>query len=132
MFFNSKLFFILFSSLILIIGCGSSVEYSTAKVAIQDKDWAKAEEYLFKALEVEPENAAVMVDIGYYVHSKKREWQKMNEMFDKALAINPAARAQNGRPIPNGILYAHLNQSPITPKRFNHRGTTAFFPHNNE
>ena len=40
-----------------------------------------------------------MVDIGYYVHSKKREWQKMNEMFDKALAINPAARAQNGRPI---------------------------------
>ena len=99
MFFNSKLFFILFSSLILIVGCGSSVEYSTAKVAIQDKDWAKAEEYLFKALEVEPENAAVMVDIGYYVHSKKREWQKMNEMFDKALAINPAARAQNGRPI---------------------------------
>ena len=99
MFFNSKLFFILFSSLILIVGCGSSVEYSTAKVAIQDKDWAKAEEYLFKALEVEPENAAVMVDIGYYVHSKKREWQKMNEMIDKALAINPAARAQNGRPI---------------------------------
>ena len=71
MFFNSKLFFILFSSLIFIVGCGSSVEYSTAKVAIQDKDWAKAEEYLFKALEVEPENATVMVDIGYYVHSKK-------------------------------------------------------------
>ena len=50
MFFNSKLFFILFSSLILIVGCGSSVEYSTAKVAIQDKDWAKPRSIFLKPL----------------------------------------------------------------------------------
>jgi len=99
MFNNNKNLFGLVLSLLIIVGCGSTVEYSTAKVAIQDKDWEKAEEYLFKALELEPDNAAVMVDIGYYVYAKKREWTKMNEIFDRALSSNPAAKAQNGRPI---------------------------------
>jgi len=31
-------------------GCGSSAEYTTAKMAIQDEEWEKAEEFLFKAL----------------------------------------------------------------------------------
>ena len=51
-------------------GCGSSAEYTTAKMAIKEENWEKAEEYLIKALEVEPENAEVMVQIGYHVHAK--------------------------------------------------------------
>ena len=53
-------------------GCGSSAEYTTAKMAIQDEEWEKAEEFLFKALEVEPANPEVMVQIGYHVHARKK------------------------------------------------------------
>ena len=79
-------------------GCGSSAEYTTAKMAIKEENWEKAEEYLIKALEVEPENAEVMVQIGYHVHAKKREWTKMNALFDRAVNTDPAAK-MNDRPI---------------------------------
>ena len=79
-------------------GCGSSAEYTTAKMAIQDEEWEKAEEFLFKALEVEPANAEVMVQIGYHVYAKKSQWLKMNEIFDNAIEINPEAKI-NSRPI---------------------------------
>ena len=76
-------------------GCGSSAEYTTAKMAIKEENWEKAEEYLIKALEVEPENAEVMVQIGYHVHAKKREWTKMNALFDRAVNTDPAAKMNN-------------------------------------
>ena len=79
-------------------GCGSSAEYTTAKMAIQDEEWEKAEEFLFKALEVEPANAEVMVQIGYHVYAKKEQWSDMNKMFDNALKANPEAK-MNSRPI---------------------------------
>ena len=79
-------------------GCGSSAEYTTAKMAIKEENWEKAEEYLIKALEVEPENAEVMVQIGYHVHAKKRQWAKMNALFDRAVKADPAAK-MNSRPI---------------------------------
>ncbi len=79
-------------------GCGSSAEYTTAKMAIKEENWEKAEEYLIKALEVEPENAEVMVQIGYHVHAKKRQWTKMNALFDRAVKADPAAK-MNSRPI---------------------------------
>ena len=54
--------------------CNSTVEYTTAKMAIQDENWSEAEQYLLEALKVEPENAEVMVQIGYHVHARKKEW----------------------------------------------------------
>ena len=53
-----------------------SQEYTSAKLYIQNEDWEKAEEFLFKALEVEPDNVEVMIQIGYHVHAKKGEWIK--------------------------------------------------------
>ena len=73
---------------LVILGCPSH-EYSTAKMAIKNEDWAQAEEYLFKALVVEPDNPEIMVQVGYHIHAKKREWGKMNGMFDKAMALDP-------------------------------------------
>ena len=65
-------------AILFLWGCGSSAEYTTAKMAIQDEEWEKAEEFLFKALEVEPANAEVMVQIGYHVHAKKEQWLEMS------------------------------------------------------
>ena len=41
-------------------------------MALQNERWDKAETYLLEALKVEPENAEVMVQIGYHVHAKAR------------------------------------------------------------
>lgn len=87
---------------LILWGCGSSAEYTTAKMAIQDEEWGKAEEFLFKALEVEPENAEIMVQIGYHVYAKQEQWVEMNEIFDKALKANPEAK-MNSRPITESI-----------------------------
>jgi len=78
--------------------CNSTVEYTTAKMAIQDENWSEAEQYLLEALKVEPENAEVMVQIGYHVHARKKEWNKMNEMFNSAVSINPEGKTL-GRPV---------------------------------
>ncbi len=69
-------------------GCPTQ-EYTSAKLYIQNEDWEKAEEFLQKALEVEPENPEVMVQIGYHIHAKKGEWTQMNDIFDRAIAVDP-------------------------------------------
>ena len=79
-------------------GCGASAEYTSAKIAIDKKNWSEAEEYLFKALEVEPGNAEIMVQIGYHVHARKSEWVEMNKMFNQAIDIDPNAKVLN-RPV---------------------------------
>ena len=72
--FMRKIVLFIFSIVmtVFIWSCGSSAEYTSAKMAIEKENWAEAEEYLFKALEVEPANAEVMVQIGYHVHAKKK------------------------------------------------------------
>ena len=76
-------------TLINLWSCTSTVEYTSAKMAIQEEKWEEAEQYLLEAIKVEPENAEIMVQIGYHVHARKREWKKMNEMFNSAVSINP-------------------------------------------
>ena len=78
--------------------CTSTVEYTSAKMAIQDENWEEAEQYLLEAIKVEPENAEIMVQIGYHVHARKKEWKKMNEMFNSAVSIDPDAKTL-GRPV---------------------------------
>ena len=89
---------ILFSISLNFWSCNSTVEYTSAKMALQNERWDEAETYLLEALKVEPENAEVMVQIGYHVHARKQEWKKMNEMFNKAVSINPEGKAL-GRPV---------------------------------
>ena len=85
-------------TLLFLWGCGSSAEYTTAKMAIGDEEWEKAEEYLFKALKVDSTDAQIMFDIGLHVYAKKQQWVAMNEMFDNALKANPEAKI-NSNPI---------------------------------
>jgi len=72
--------------LVLLIGCASE-ELTSAKLYIQQQDWDNAEIYLVKALAVEPENPEIPYLLGDYIYGTKKEWGKMNEMFDKALSL---------------------------------------------
>ncbi len=79
---------LLFILTMLIVAC-SSQEYTTAKLAIQQSDFAKAAEWLPKAMAVEPDNPEIPVSMGVEIHAKDKDWTKMVAMFDKAMAINP-------------------------------------------
>ena len=73
---------------LMIIAC-SSQEYTTAKLAIQQKDWSKAEEFLIKAMEVEPDNPEIPIAYAIEIHAKNENWKEMKNMFEKAVSIDP-------------------------------------------
>ena len=71
---------------VIIIGCASQ-EYASANLYIQQEEWAKAKEFFIKAIEVEPENPEIPYKLGYYIYAlQEKDWEKMNQSFDKALA----------------------------------------------
>ena len=80
------LFSLISLMLLIIIGCASE-ELTSAKLYIQQEDWANAEVYLLKALTVEPENPEIPYLLGDLIYGKKKDWGMMNEMFDKALSL---------------------------------------------
>ena len=74
---------------VIFVGC-SSQEYTSAKLYIQQQEWEKAEEFLIKAMDVEPENPEIPYQLGYHIYAlQKKDWVRMNQSFDKALAIEP-------------------------------------------
>ena len=74
---------------VIIVGCASQ-EYESAKVYIKEQEWVKAKEFLVKAVEVEPDNPEIPYKLGYYIYAlQEKDWEKMNQSFDKALAIDP-------------------------------------------
>ena len=87
MFSNSKLYLFLTIFYLGILGCASE-ELTSARLYIQQENWEKAEEFLVKALEVEPENAEIPYLLGKLIYAKRKEWNKMNEMFDRALKLD--------------------------------------------
>ena len=87
MFSNSKLYLFLTIFYLGILGCASE-ELTSARLYIQQENWEKAEEYLVKALEVEPENPEIPYLLGKLIYAKRKEWGKMYEMFDLALKLD--------------------------------------------
>ena len=76
-----------------IIAC-SSQEYTTAKLAIQQSDWAKAEEWLPKAMAVEPDNPEIPIVYAIEVHARKGDWAEMQEMLQKAMSLDPNKKVE--------------------------------------
>lgn len=72
----------------IFISC-SSQEYTTAKLAIQQSDFEKAKEWLPKAMAVEPDNPEIPMVMAIEIYAQDNQWNKMVEMFDKAMGINP-------------------------------------------
>ena len=74
---------------VIFVDCASQ-EYTSAKLYIQQQEWKKAEEFLIKAVDVEPENPEIPYQLGYHIYAlQKKDWERMNQSFDKALAIDP-------------------------------------------
>ena len=74
---------------VIFFGCPSQ-EYTSANVYIQQEEWAKAKEFLIKAIEVEPDNPEIPYKLGYHIYAlQEKDWERMNQSFDKALAIDP-------------------------------------------
>ena len=74
---------------VIFVDC-TSQEYTSAKLYIQQQEWEKAEEFLIKAVDAEPENPEIPYKLGYYIYAlQEKDWEKMNQSFDKALAIDP-------------------------------------------
>ena len=78
---------------LFIIAC-SSQEYTTAKLAVQQSDWAKAEEWLPKAMAVEPDNPEIPIVYAIEVHARKGDWGKMQEMLQKAMSLDPNKKVE--------------------------------------
>lgn len=74
--------------LVLLVGCVSE-ELTSARLYIQQENWEKAEDYLNRAMQVEPENPEVPYLMGDQIYARNNEWKKMNEMFNKALSLGP-------------------------------------------
>tara|TARA_B100001250_G_scaffold413083_1_gene446066 strand:+ start:7433 stop:8590 length:1158 start_codon:yes stop_codon:yes gene_type:complete len=77
--------------LLIVIGLMScsSQEYTTAKLAIQQSDFKKAEEWLPRAMSVEPDNPEIPMVMAIEIHAKNENWAEMISMFDKSMTINP-------------------------------------------
>lgn len=79
---------LLIIGLLVIFGCASK-ELTSAKVYIQQDDWAKAEEQLKQAVAMYPNDAEAQALLGE-AYSRRGEFEKMNEAFDASLAVSEA------------------------------------------
>ncbi len=87
--FNKKYLFGLSVLLTLFFFACSSEEYTSAKLYLQQQEWEKAEEFLIKAMVVEPDNPEIPFRLGHDIYARKGDWEKMDEVFKKAMAIDP-------------------------------------------
>ena len=91
---NNILLSLLLCTLVL-WGCPSE-EYTSAKLYLQQNDLEKAEEFLVKAMAVEVDNPEIPFQLGHHIYGKDGRWTKMNEVYDKALAIDPNRKILEG------------------------------------
>ena len=63
-------------------------DYVTGKLAIYQKDFSKAAEWLDKAMKVEPNNPEIPLVIAIEIHAQQQSWEKMMEMFELAMKID--------------------------------------------
>ena len=107
---KSKIIKILLFSLMLLlfIGCASE-ELTSAKLYIQQQDWDNAEIFLVKALAAEPENPEIPYLLGDMIYGRKKEWSKMNEMFDKALSLGADKVILQGGTVADYVALAREN-----------------------
>lgn len=74
-------------SVVFLMSCQTK-EVTSAKVYIQQNNWDKAIEQLEQAVTIYPNDAEAHYLLGD-AYSNKSMWIKMNEMFNKSLAIAP-------------------------------------------
>lgn len=78
---------------VMFIGCQSQ-ELTSAKLYIQQQNWEKAEEFLKKAEEVEPNNAEIPFLLGSQIYARQGKWEQMNQAFDRSLEVGNQYKKQ--------------------------------------
>ena len=68
-------------------------EVTSAKVYIQQDNWDKAIEQLEMAVDMYPNDAEAHYLLGQGM-AQKQNWERMNEMFEKSLAVAPTFEAE--------------------------------------
>jgi tetratricopeptide (TPR) repeat protein len=96
---NKKHLFGLSIILTLFFFACSSEENTSAKLYLQQQEWEKAEEFLIKAMAVEPDNPEIPFRLGHDIYARKGDWEKMDEVFKKAMAIDPERPILQGQPV---------------------------------
>jgi len=96
---------VLVLSLVFIFLACQTKEVTSAKVYIQQDNWDKAIEQLEMAVSMYPNDAEAHYLLGQGM-AEKQNWERMNEMFSKSLAIAPTFEAQ----IKNTIDKNYVNQ----------------------
>ncbi|MBN1481499.1 tetratricopeptide repeat protein [candidate division KSB1 bacterium] len=84
--------FVLLSIGLFFMACQTK-EVTSAKVYIQQDNWDKAIEQLEMAVSMYPNDAEAHYLLGEGM-AQKQNWERMNDMFDKSLAIAPTFEAQ--------------------------------------
>jgi len=72
----------------LIFMACQSQELTSAKLYIQQQNWDKAEEFLKKAEQVEPQNPEIPFLLGTEIYQRQNKYEKMNAAFDRSLKIS--------------------------------------------
>lgn len=80
-------------SLIAVFTACQTKEVTSAKVYIQQDNWDKAIEQLEMAVQMYPSDAEAHYLLGEGM-AVKQNWVRMNEMFDKSLALSPLFEPQ--------------------------------------
>ncbi len=80
---------------VFFLGCPPA-ELTSARVYLNEENYEKAEEFLLKTIEIAPDNAEAPALLGNEIYGRRQEWNKMNNMFEKALAINPQEKMADG------------------------------------
>tara|TARA_B100000315_G_C14595281_1_gene598651 strand:- start:13810 stop:14877 length:1068 start_codon:yes stop_codon:yes gene_type:complete len=103
MLFNRIIFYVLGISILILIGGCASPELTTARLAIREEDWDKAESALLAAAKVEPENAEIFYLLGKEIYARNSQWDKMNEMFGEAMRVGAGNKLSTGKTVDESI-----------------------------
>ena len=83
-------------------GCPSE-EYTSAKLYLQQNDLEKAEEFLVKAMAIEVDNPEIPFQLGHHIYGKDGRWAEMNDVYNKALEIDPNRKILDGSTVKDMI-----------------------------
>ena len=83
-------------------GCPSE-ELTSARLYVQQEDWAKAEDMIKAAIEVTPDDPEPYYLMGKEIYGRNSQWKEMNEMFNKALDLNASYKLPDGQTIQSSV-----------------------------
>lgn len=83
-------------------GCPSE-ELTSARLYIKEENYVKAKDMIIAAIEVAPEEPEPYYLMGKEVHARESEWGKMNDMFNKALELDPNYKLPSGESIESAV-----------------------------